>query len=273
MTMTDPIADMLTRIRNANTAHFETVRMPGSKLKESLAAILVDEGYISGYQVDDAAGQARQDPRDHHEVFARPRADHLGDQADQQAGLRIYTRADRIPRVLGGLGVAVVSTSKGLMTDREARRRHIGGEVLCYVWWPCAEPSRARSGWREPLMSRIGRSPIEVPSGVDVALGEDNHVTVKGPQGELARSVPSAITVRQEGDVLVVERPDDQRQNRALHGLTRSLVANMVVGVTQGFSKELEIVVSATGPSRRVPRPSSSRSASPTRWRWTRPRA
>ena len=91
-------------------------------------------------------------------------------------------------------------------------------------------------------MSRIGRSPIAVPSGVDVALGEDNRVTVKGPQGELARSVPAAITVRQEGDVLVVERPDDQRQNRALHGLTRSLVANMVVGVTQGFSKELEIV-------------------------------
>ncbi len=91
-------------------------------------------------------------------------------------------------------------------------------------------------------MSRVGRSPIAVPSGVDVALGEDNRVTVKGPQGELARSMPSAITVRQEGDVLLVERPDDQRQNRALHGLTRSLVANMVLGVTQGFSKELEIV-------------------------------
>jgi len=91
-------------------------------------------------------------------------------------------------------------------------------------------------------MSRIGRSPIAVPSGVDVALGEDNRVTVKGPQGELARSVPAAITVRQDGDVLVVERPDDQRQNRALHGLTRSLVANMVLGVTQGFTKELEIV-------------------------------
>jgi large subunit ribosomal protein L6 len=91
-------------------------------------------------------------------------------------------------------------------------------------------------------MSRVGRSPIAVPSGVDVALGEDNRVTVKGPQGELARSVPAAITVRRDGDVLVVERPDDQRQNRALHGLTRSLVANMVVGVTEGFSKELEIV-------------------------------
>ena len=91
-------------------------------------------------------------------------------------------------------------------------------------------------------MSRIGRAPITVPSGVSVAVGNDNTVTVKGPQGELSRSVPSAMTIRQDGDVLTVERPDDQRQNRALHGLTRSLVANMVDGVTAGFSKELEIV-------------------------------
>jgi len=91
-------------------------------------------------------------------------------------------------------------------------------------------------------MSRIGRAPITVPSGVSVAVGNDNTVTVKGPHGELSRSVPAAMTIRQDGDVLTVERPDDQRQNRALHGLTRSLVANMVDGVTAGFSKELEIV-------------------------------
>ena len=91
-------------------------------------------------------------------------------------------------------------------------------------------------------MSRIGRSPITVPSGVSVAVDENNTVVVKGPQGELTRSVPAAMSIRQDGDVLVVERPDDQRQNRALHGLTRTLVANMVDGVTQGFSKELEIV-------------------------------
>ncbi len=91
-------------------------------------------------------------------------------------------------------------------------------------------------------MSRIGRSPITVPTGVTVAVDDDHRVTVKGPQGELARQVPAAISIRQDGDVLTVERPDDQRQNRALHGLTRSLVANMVTGVTEGFSKELEIV-------------------------------
>ena len=91
-------------------------------------------------------------------------------------------------------------------------------------------------------MSRIGRAPITVPSGVSYSVDGENNVTVKGPQGELARSVPAAISIRQDGDVLVVERPDDQRQNRALHGLTRTLVANMIDGVTQGFTKELEIV-------------------------------
>jgi len=90
-------------------------------------------------------------------------------------------------------------------------------------------------------MSRVGRAPIAVPGGVTVSL-DDRVVTVAGPQGSLSRPLPGAITVRQEDAALLVERPDDQRQNRALHGLTRSLVANMVVGVTAGFSKELEIV-------------------------------
>src|ERR1700722_885269 len=90
-------------------------------------------------------------------------------------------------------------------------------------------------------MSRVGRAPIAVPSGVSVTL-EDRSVTVKGPQGTLARSLPANIMISQEGDVLTVTRPNDERMNRALHGLTRSLVANMVTGVTAGFTKELEIV-------------------------------
>jgi large subunit ribosomal protein L6 len=90
-------------------------------------------------------------------------------------------------------------------------------------------------------MSRIGKSPIALPSGVDVSLA-GQHITVRGPKGTLQRDIPGVITVRQDGDVLVVERPDDERQNRAMHGLVRSLVNNMVQGVTQGFTKELEIV-------------------------------
>ena len=103
-------------------------------------------------------------------------------------------------------------------------------------------------------MSRIGKSPIDVPGGVDVNLS-DRDVTVKGPGGTLTRTLPGAITVRQDGNQLLVERPDDERQNKALHGLTRSLVANMVTGVTTGFAKELEIVgvgyrAEAQGPSK-----------------------
>ena len=102
-------------------------------------------------------------------------------------------------------------------------------------------------------MSRVGRSPIPVPGGVEVAIA-GKQVTVKGPQGSLQRSLPGEIRVRQEDSALLVERPDDQRHNRALHGLTRSLVANMVTGVTAGFSRELEIVgvgyrATAKGPS------------------------
>jgi len=90
-------------------------------------------------------------------------------------------------------------------------------------------------------MSRIGKTPIPVPSGVDVTISGAS-VSVKGPKGQLSREVPGGITVRQDGDVLVVERPDDERESRALHGLVRSLVSNMVVGVTEGFRKELDIV-------------------------------
>ena len=134
MTMTDPIADMLTRIRNANTAHFDTVKMPGSKLKESLAAILVDEGYIVGYQVNDDPSK----PGKTLEITMKYSPDRertiSGIKRVSKPGLRVYARKDNLPRVLGGLGVAIISTSGGLMTDKQAKRKGVGGEVLAYVW-------------------------------------------------------------------------------------------------------------------------------------------
>ena len=134
MTMTDPIADMLTRIRNANVAMQDTVRMPSSKLKEALAAILVREGYIDDFKVED--NQVR--PGRTLEISMKYSPERIrtisGIRRISKPGLRVYTNVDRLPRVLGGLGVAVLSTSHGLMTDREARRRKVGGEVLCYVW-------------------------------------------------------------------------------------------------------------------------------------------
>ncbi len=134
MTMTDPIADMLTRVRNANTAMHDTVRMPSSKLKEALAAILLREGYIEGFTAEDDAtrpGRVLEIRMKYSPERARTIS---GIRRISKPGLRVYTKADRMPRVLGGLGVAVLSTSSGLMTDREARKNRVGGEILCYVW-------------------------------------------------------------------------------------------------------------------------------------------
>jgi small subunit ribosomal protein S8 len=134
MTMTDPLADMLTRIRNANVAMHDEVRMPSSKLKENLAGLLHREGYIAGFRVEDAPDRPGRVLVI--EMKYSPERERVisGVKRISKPGLRVYTKADRIPRVLGGLGVAVLSTSQGLMTDREARKRRMGGEVLCYVW-------------------------------------------------------------------------------------------------------------------------------------------
>jgi small subunit ribosomal protein S8 len=132
--MTDPIADMLTRIRNANTAMHDEVRMPSSKQKVALAKVLESEGYISGFEVaPSTTGPIETLTIKMKYSDARDRTI-SGLRRVSTPGLRVYRKADAVPRVLGGLGVAVLSTSHGLMTDREARKRNVGGEILCYVW-------------------------------------------------------------------------------------------------------------------------------------------
>jgi small subunit ribosomal protein S8 len=134
MTMTDPIADMLTRLRNANVAMHDVVKMPASKLKIALAKILVAEGYIGEFSVvsnEGKPGATLLVTMKYSEARVRTIT---GIQRVSKPGLRVYTQADRLPRVLGGMGVAVLSTSVGLLTDAEARKRRVGGEVLCYVW-------------------------------------------------------------------------------------------------------------------------------------------
>src|SRR5260370_1196336 len=134
MTMTDPLADMLTRVRNANIAMHDSVRMPSSKLKEALAGILQREGYIQGFTVRDDPGRPGRTLEIDMKYSPERTRTISGLRRVSKPGLRVYTGADRLPRVLGGLGVAVLSTSQGLMTDREARQRRVGGEVLWYVW-------------------------------------------------------------------------------------------------------------------------------------------
>jgi len=132
MTMTDPIADMLTRLRNANAAYQDTVSMPYSKVKVRIAEILQQEGYIGEWSVTDAeVGKnlviaLKYGPSRERSIAGLKRV--------SKPGLRVYAKKDNLPRVLGGLGVAIISTSGGLLTDKQAVRRGVGGEVLAYVW-------------------------------------------------------------------------------------------------------------------------------------------
>ncbi|HEY9495388.1 MAG TPA: 30S ribosomal protein S8 [Intrasporangium sp.] len=132
MTMTDPIADMLTRVRNANSAHHDTVSMPYSKLKKNIAEILQAEGYIASWQIEEAeVGQTltidlKYGPNRERSIAGVRRV--------SKPGLRVYAKSTNLPRVLGGLGVAILSTSSGLLTDRQAHEKGVGGEVLAYVW-------------------------------------------------------------------------------------------------------------------------------------------
>ena len=132
MTMTDPVADMLTRLRNANRAYHDSVSLPNSKLKGHIAEILQKEGYISGWKVEEArVGSTltidlKYGPNRERSIAGIKRV--------SKPGLRVYAKKDNLPRVLGGLGVAIISTSGGLMTDKQAKKSGVGGEVLAYVW-------------------------------------------------------------------------------------------------------------------------------------------
>jgi small subunit ribosomal protein S8 len=130
--MTDPVADMLTRIRNANTAGHANVEIPASKMKKNIADILVKEGYIKGYELveDDKQGIIKVQMKygaDKQKVIS-------GIKRISKPGLKVYAKSSDVPKVLGGLGVAIISTSNGLITDKEARSMGVGGEVICYVW-------------------------------------------------------------------------------------------------------------------------------------------
>jgi small subunit ribosomal protein S8 len=134
MSMTDPIADMLTRVRNANVAMHDQVRMPSSKQKEALAAVLQKEGYIGEFEVTPAPNGPGNTLTITMKYSPERKRVISGIQRVSKPGLRIYRKSNEVPRVLGGLGISVLSTSQGLITDREARRRRVGGEVLCNVW-------------------------------------------------------------------------------------------------------------------------------------------
>ena len=132
MQITDPVADMLTRIRNANSAKHDTVDVPASNLKKAIAQILLDEGYIKSFNIVDNGNQGTI-----HitlKYSANKEKAISGLRRVSKPGLRVYAGADELPRVLKGLGIAIISTSKGIMTDKKARELHVGGEVLAFIW-------------------------------------------------------------------------------------------------------------------------------------------
>ena len=134
--MTDPIADMLTRLRNANSAYHDAVKMPSSKIKTHIAEILQQEGYIAGWRVEDVDkdGFVRKELVVDLKYGPNRERSIAGVRRVSKPGLRVYAKSTSLPKVLGGLGVAIISTSQGLLTDRQARKRGVGGEVLAYVW-------------------------------------------------------------------------------------------------------------------------------------------
>jgi small subunit ribosomal protein S8 len=135
MTMTDPIADMLTRLRNANQAFHDSVAMPHSKIKEGVAEILKQEGYIASFDVKDPEEGEVSKTLTITLKYGRNRERSLaGVRRISKPGLRVYAKSTGLPKVLGGLGVAIISTSQGLLTDRQANQKGVGGEVLAYVW-------------------------------------------------------------------------------------------------------------------------------------------
>ena len=223
MNITDPIADMLTRIRNANTSKHKTVDVPASKMKLAIADILFKEGYIKSYEeIKDVNTQGviritlKYDEKGTRVIDGLKRI--------SKPGLKVYAGKDELPKVLNGLGIAIISTSKGIMTDKQAREEGIGGEVF----------------ERRRKMSRIGNKPINVPAGVEVKI-DGNHISVKGPKGTLERDVEQQISMKLEGDILTISRDSDAKKSKELHGLTRSLINNMILGVQNEFTKELQI--------------------------------
>jgi len=228
--MTDPIADYLTRVRNAIKAQHRVVEIPASNLKKEITKILFEKGYILNYKFVDEVPcgiikiALKYNPVD--KVNAIKKLTRIS-----TPGLRQYVGYKEMPRVLNGLGIAILSTSKGVMTDKEAkdpqnRRRSFVLHLLIE---------------EEQSMSRIGKLPIQIPSGVTVTM-KDSVATVKGPKGTLSQYVNPDIEVKIEDGIMTVSRPTDERQHRSLHGLYRSLLNNMVVGVSEGYKKELELV-------------------------------
>ena len=225
MTMTDPVADMLTRLRNANSAHHDSVSMPNSKLKAHIAEILKNEGYIAGFEVDRRS--RRQDPHAAAQVRPEPRALDRGHQARLEARPPRLREVDRDPQ-----GARRPRRRDPVHLQRSAHRP------------PGREEGR---GWGSPRLRVVvpchesDDSPSTSPP-VSTSRSTARPSPSRAPRASSRSPSPAPIEVKVEDGQVLVTRPDDERDSRSLHGLTRTLIANQIIGVTEGYSKGLEVV-------------------------------
>ena len=224
MSMQDPIADMLTRIRNGQAANIAAVTMPSSKLKVAIANVLKEEGFIEDFKVE---GDTKPELELTLKYF-QGKAVVESIQRVSRPGLRIYKRKDELPKVMAGLGIAVVSTSKGVMTDRAARQAGLGGEIICYV------------AYSEEKMSRVAKAPVAAPAGADVKI-KGQVITIKGKHGPKTRTLNDAVEVKHADNTLTFGPRDGYADGWAQAGTARALLNSMVIGVTEGFSMKLQL--------------------------------
>ena len=236
MSMSDPVADMLTRIRNSILNNIATVDIPYSKIKTQIARILVDEGFVENVQI--VMNSDKQNllqiilKKSHDSNFALTNLKRIS-----KPSRRVYTKQNDIPKVLNGLGISILTTSKGLMTDRDARRNNVGGEIICSIWW-FAIRLIIKDNYLEKYMSRIGNKPIEIPSCVLVDI-VGNTIFVSGKKGKLQKNIINDVEVTIENSILYVRSKSNTKETNSYCGMTRALINNMIIGSQTGFKKIL----------------------------------
>ena len=226
MAFVDPIGDMITRIRNAQMRLLNNVTIPSSNFRKQILEILKQEGYISDYKLLLDSNKKNSLSVNLKYSDGMPVIKEI--KRVSKPGRRIYARADSIPKIQNGLGLVIVSTSKGIMTDNDARVKNIGGEIICRVFWF--------------IMSKLGKKPIQIPKDTKVKV-EGGKVILTGPKGSKELSINDKIftTSISDDNSLILKLIKKNEASKVMWGTTRSIINNAVIGVTVGFEKILEL--------------------------------
>ena len=226
MTFADPVGDMITRIRNAQMRLLNNVRMPSSKFREKILDVLKQEGYIADYKLlsdSNNKGNLSVDLKYNNGLPVIKEIKRVS-----KPGRRIYVRATSIPKIKNGLGLAIVSTSIGIMTDNDARSKNVGGEIICKVFWF--------------IMSKIGKKPIQIPKDAKIKV-ESGKLILTGPKGSKELSLNDKIFTASisEDNNLILKLIKKNETSNIMWGTTRSIINNALLGVTVGYEKILEL--------------------------------